>query len=126
MLPVGIALALAIALPAHAADLRVTCYADGNECDVLRQVAGQFTAAHSGTTVTVDQVPYKTILESLPVQLAAGNGPDIARATDFGTLAPYLLDIRPLLPDPEYWEKNFGSTLGPVEVHRELMMSAPR
>jgi alpha-1,4-digalacturonate transport system substrate-binding protein len=111
MLRVGIALALAIALPAHAADLRVTCYADGNECDVLRQVAGQFTAAHSGTTVTVDQVPYKTILESLPVQLAAGNGPDIARATDFGTLAPYLLDIRPLLPDPEYWEKNFGSTL---------------
>jgi alpha-1,4-digalacturonate transport system substrate-binding protein len=111
MLRVGIALALAIALPAHAADLRVTCYADGNECDVLRQVAGQFTAAHRGTTVTVDQVPYKTILESLPVQLAAGNGPDIARATDFGTLAPYLLDIRPLLPDPEYWEKNFGSTL---------------
>lgn len=111
MIRVGLALALAVAMPVHAADLRVACYADGNECDVLKQVAGQFTAAHSGTTVTVDQVPYKTILESLPVQLSAGNGPDIARATDFGTLAPYLLDIRPLLPDADYWEKNFGSTL---------------
>ncbi len=32
-------------------------------------------SGHAGTAVTVDQVPYKTILESLPVQLASGNGP---------------------------------------------------
>ena len=57
------------------------------------------------------ELRHKTILESLPVQLAAGNGPDIARVTDFGTLAPYLLDIGPLLPDRNYWEANFGSTL---------------
>ncbi len=103
---------LLLAAPLRAADLRVTCYADGNECDVLRQLAAPFTSAHPGTTVTVDQVPYKTILESLPVQLAAGNGPDIARVTDFGTMSPYLLDIGPMLPDRDQWEKNYGSTLG--------------
>ncbi|HYZ64906.1 MAG TPA: ABC transporter substrate-binding protein [Acetobacteraceae bacterium] len=113
MLRLGIALALAaiVHLPLQAAELRVACYSDGNECDVLKELAGPFTASHKGTTIVVDQVPYKAILESLPVQLAAGNGPDIARATDFGALAPYLLDVRPMLPDADYWEKNFGPTL---------------
>jgi alpha-1,4-digalacturonate transport system substrate-binding protein len=111
MIRLGIALALAVALPVQAAELRVACYSDGNECDVLREIAGQFTAKHQGTTITIDQVSYKVVLESLPVQLAAGNGPDIARVTDFGTMAPYLLDIRPMLPDADYWEKNFGATL---------------
>lgn len=111
MVRLGMALALVVIWPLQAAELRVACYSDGNECDVLRAVAGQFTAAHKETTITVDQVSYKTILESLPVQLAAGNGPDVARVTDFGTMAPYLLDIAPMLPDVAYWEKNFGSTL---------------
>lgn len=104
------------AVPLQAAELRVTCYADGNECDVLRQLAAPFVTAHPGTTVMVDQVPYKTILESLPVQLAAGNGPDIARVTDFGTISSYLLDIGPMLPDADYWEKNFGATLDWMRV----------
>ena len=111
MLKLALALTLAAILPVSAADLRVTCYSDGNECDVLRELAAGFTATHKGTTIKIDQVAYKAILESLPVQLAAGNGPDIARVTDFGTMAPYLLDIRPLLPDAAYWEANFGPTL---------------
>ena len=102
---------LLLAAPLRAAELRVTCYADGNECDVLRQLAAPFVASHPGTAIIVDQVPYKTILESLPVQLAAGSGPDIARVTDFGTMAPYLLDIAPMLSDRGYWEQNFGTTL---------------
>ncbi len=109
---------LVIAGPLHAAEVRVTCYADGNECDVLRQLATSFTASHAGTTISVDQVPYKTILESLPVQLAAGNGPDIARVTDFGTMAPYLLDIGPMLPDRDYWEQNYGATLAWMRPHQ--------
>lgn len=111
MLRLGIALAVAFILPLRAAELRVTCYSDGNECDVLRELAAQFTAAHKATTIKVDQVAYKAILESLPVQLAAGNGPDIARVTDFGTIAASLLDLRPYLPDPGYWNANFGPTL---------------
>ncbi len=123
MVKLGIALAVAAActlsLAAQAAQLRVTCYSDGNECDVLRELAGQFTAAHPATAIKVDQVAYKAILESLPVQLAAGNGPDIARVTDFGTIAPYLLDLRPHLPDPGYWDANFAPTLPWMRVTAE-------
>lgn len=107
----AVGLAAMAAVPVQAAELRVMCYADGNECDVLRQLGAGFTAKNAGTTVAVDQVPYKTVLESLPVQLASGNGPDIARVTDFGTMAPYLLDIGPMLRDRDYWETNYSATL---------------
>jgi alpha-1,4-digalacturonate transport system substrate-binding protein len=56
-------------------------------------------------------VPFKAITETLPVQLASGQGPDIARVTDLGGVARYTLDLRPLVKDPAYWEKNFGPFL---------------
>jgi alpha-1,4-digalacturonate transport system substrate-binding protein len=58
--------------------------------------------------VIIDKVPYKAILEQLPVQLAAGEGPDIARVTDLGGLSKYYLDITPYVKDAKYWEANFG------------------
>ena len=60
---------------------------------------------------SIDKVPYKAILEQLPVQLAAGEGPDIARVTDLGGLSKYYLDITPYVKDAKYWEANFGQTL---------------
>jgi alpha-1,4-digalacturonate transport system substrate-binding protein len=45
------------------------------------------------------------------VQLAAGQGPDIARVTDLGGLSKYYLDVRPHLKNAAYMEANFGSTL---------------
>ena len=46
------------------------------------------------------------------MQLAAGEGPDIARVTDLGGLAKYYLDLTPYLePHAKYWEDNFGPTL---------------
>ncbi len=96
---------------ASAADLRVMCYQDGNECAVYQDLAGRFMKDHSDIHVTVDTVPYSAILQSLPVQLAAGNGPDIARITDFGATGKYLLDLRPLLPDADRWETAFGPVL---------------
>jgi alpha-1,4-digalacturonate transport system substrate-binding protein len=59
----------------------------------------------------MDTIDYSAILENLPIQLAAGEGPDMARVTDLGGLSQYYLDLRPYLSDPGYWEKNFGSTL---------------
>ena len=56
-------------------------------------------------------MPYKAVVEQLPVQLAAGEGPDIARVTDLGGLSKYYLDITPYVKDPKYWEANFGQTL---------------
>ena len=96
---------------ASAAQIRVACYSDGNECETAQGIAQDFMKANPDIKVEIDKMPYKAILESLPVQLAAGNGPDIARVTDFGTIAPYMLDLRPYLKDASAWETNFGPTL---------------
>lgn len=93
-----------------ATELRYMCYQDGNECDVAKALLEGFHKANPDIKVTVDTVPYKAILESLPVQLAAGQGPDLARVTDLGGLSKYYLDIRPLV-NAAYWEENFGATL---------------
>lgn len=103
--------AVAAPVSASAADIRVMCYQDGNECDVTADLAKRFEAQNPGTKVILDVVPFKTIIEQLPVQLAAGQGPDIARVTDIGGLSKYYLDIAPYVKDHKYWETNFGSTL---------------
>nr|WP_315236337.1 extracellular solute-binding protein [uncultured Albidiferax sp.] len=110
-LSVVAAAASVAALPASAAEVRVMCYQDGGECDVTNDLARRFEANNPGTKIIVDVVPFKTILEQLPVQLAAGEGPDIARVTDLGGLTRFYLDIGPYLKDRKYWEANFGSTL---------------
>lgn len=96
---------------AHAGEIRVMCYQDANECEVTAELAKRFEAQHAGTTVVIDNVPFKTVLEQLPVQLAAGQGPDIARVTDLGGLSKYYLDISAYVKDRKYWETNFGTTL---------------
>lgn len=102
---------MALSSAAVAADVRVMCYQDGNECDVIAELAKRFEAQNPGTKIILDVVPYKTIVEQLPVQLAAGQGPDIARVTDLGGLSKYYLDISPNIKDKAYWEANFGATL---------------
>lgn len=92
-------------------ELRMTWYSDGIEGDVMRGILDRFEAENPDITVTLDVVPYKAIIESLPTQLAAGEGPDMARVTDLGALAKYYLDLTPHLSDPSYWETNFGPFL---------------
>ena len=101
---------LAAAGTAHATNVRVMCYQDGVECDVTNDLARQFEAKHPGVHIIVDTVPFRTILEQLPVQLAAGRGPDIARVTDLNGLSKYYLDISPYIQDRAYWDKNFATT----------------
>ncbi len=110
---VGALVAAMFVLPGavHGADIRVMCYQDGVECVVVTEQARRFEAQNAGTKVIVDIVPYKTIVEQLPVQLAAGEGPDIARVTDLGGLSKYYLDISAYVKDKSYWEANFGATL---------------
>lgn len=100
----------ACATAAAAADIRVMCYQDSVECDVTSELARRFEAQNPGVRVIVDNVPFKTILEQLPVQLAAGQGPDIARVTDLNGLSKYYLDISGYLKDRAYWDKNFANT----------------
>ncbi len=110
-LSASVAAVLALPFSAVAADIRVMCYQDGIECEVTAEQAKRFEAANPGTKVIIDVVPYKTIVEQLPVQLAAGQGPDIARVTDLGGLSKYYLDISPHVKDKKYFETQFGSTL---------------
>lgn len=92
-------------------ELRITWYNDGNEGEVIRDLLDKYEAANPDVKVTLDVVPYKAILESLPVQLAAGDGPDLARVTDLGGLSKYYMDLTPHISDPAYWETNFGPFL---------------
>jgi alpha-1,4-digalacturonate transport system substrate-binding protein len=107
----AIALAACLAAPALAADIRIACYSDANECEVTQDLAQRFMQANSDIRIIIDRVPFKAIQESLPVQLAAGQGPDIARTTDFGAIARYFLDLRPLVKDAANWDTNFADTL---------------
>ena len=107
-----LALGLALPVAALSAEIRVMCYSDGNECEVTRDLAKRFESRNADIKVVVDQVPYKAIVEQLPVQLAAGEGPDIARVTDLGGLNKFYLDLAPHLgARAKYWEDNFGTTL---------------
>jgi alpha-1,4-digalacturonate transport system substrate-binding protein len=120
---------------ALAGEIRIACYSDGNECESTSTLAARFMKDNPDIKVTIDQMSFKAIQESLPVQLAAGQGPDIARTTDFGPIARYLFDLTPYLPDAPYWETNFGSTLdwmrtGPADhgiygLMTQLTISAP-
>ncbi|MBI1219408.1 MAG: extracellular solute-binding protein [Rhodobacteraceae bacterium] len=102
--------ALLAATSASAVELRFECAQDGNECDTMNAIFQKYTAAHPDVTVKMDLVPYKAILENLPVDLAAGTGPDLAKVTDLGGLHKYYLDLTPYV-NKDYWEKSFGKTL---------------
>src|SRR6056297_3287523 len=105
------ALVVGLAAPAMAQEIRFMCYSDGNECEVYDDVLDRFEEQNPGVDVIVDVVPYQAILENLPVQLAAGTGPDMAKVTDLGGLNEYYLDLAPYV-DRDYWEDSFGATLG--------------
>jgi alpha-1,4-digalacturonate transport system substrate-binding protein len=95
----------------YAAEIRIACYSDGNECEATEELSVRFMKDNPDIKVVIDKMPYKSILESLPVQLAAGNGPDIARVTIAGPVMKYFLDLTPYLKDPKYFESNFGAML---------------
>ena len=99
-----------LASMSQAQELRFMCSTDGNECEVIDDLVTRFEKENAGVDVIVDTVPYKAILENLPVQLAAGSGPDLAKVTDLGGLSKYYVDIKPYV-DADYWENSFGDIL---------------
>lgn len=94
---------------AVAGDVRIMWYSDGIEGEVLKDLLGRFSKENPGINVIVDEVAYNVVREQLPVQLEAGQGPDIARVTNLKSLAQHWLDLRPLVQDPAYWDANFGA-----------------
>ncbi|MFN7103293.1 MAG: ABC transporter substrate-binding protein [Pseudorhizobium sp.] len=104
----GLALALLTSTAASAGDVRVMWYSDGVEGEVMKDLVDRFMSENPGINVILDNVAYSVIKEQLPVQLEAGNGPDVARVTAIKDLAKHWLDLRPLVKDPAYWDENFG------------------
>jgi len=88
-------------------ELRFTYYADGAEADVMQPILDDFMAMYPDITVVLDVVPYATIDEQLPVQVETGEGPDMARITNFGAYAGKLLDLRGYMADAGFYEANF-------------------
>lgn len=79
-------------------ELRITWYDDGSEGAILHDLLDRFEADNPDIEVIIDTVPYSSgILETLPLQLEAGKGPDMARVTQLGGLSKYMLDLRPYL-----------------------------
>ncbi len=92
-------------------ELRFMWYSDGNEGEVIADLVSRFEEENPDIRVVLDNVAYAVIRDQLPVQLEAGQGPDLARVTTLKDLAPHWLDLRGLVEEPAYWEENFGNYL---------------
>ncbi|MBB4123731.1 ABC transporter substrate-binding protein [Martelella radicis] len=95
-------------------------YSDDDPENLVRmeEIVAAFNEAHDDIDVEFISTGYNTILRQLPLQLAVGEGPDIARVTD-RTLGRYALDLRPLLKDPEGFEALYGASLSPLRQYEE-------
>lgn len=82
----------------------------GSGGKLFTEMSKSFEAENPGVTVVVEEVSYQTLVESLPVQLEAGEGPDIAVVTDLGGLSRFYQDITPYV-DAAYFEKEWSQTL---------------
>ncbi|WP_065373395.1 ABC transporter substrate-binding protein [Ensifer adhaerens] len=104
----ALAVGLLTSTAAMAGDVRIMWYSDGVEGEVLKDLLDRFMKENPGINVILDNVSYSVVREQLPVQLEAGNGPDIARVTNLKAQSQHWLDLRPLVADAAYWDTNFG------------------
>ncbi|OCO99936.1 MULTISPECIES: ABC transporter substrate-binding protein [unclassified Ensifer] len=105
----ALAVGLLTSTAAIAGDVRIMWYSDGVEGEVLKDLLDRFMKENPGINVILDNVSYSVVREQLPVQLEAGNGPDIARVTNLKAQSQHWLDLRPLVADAAYWDENFGA-----------------
>ncbi|WP_425040092.1 ABC transporter substrate-binding protein [Primorskyibacter sp. S187A] len=105
-----LAAASALAMTAaQAEEIKFLCYQDGNECEVLGELAAKFDAS-SDVDVMVETVGYDIIRDQLENQLQTDAAPDLARVTNLGGLNQYYLDLAPYV-DTAAWEEAYGATL---------------
>ncbi len=77
----------------------------------MQPLLDKFMTEYPYITVVLDVVPYQTIDEQLPVQVDTGQGPDLARITNFAAYKGKYLDLRPLVSDAAYYEANFPAPI---------------
>lgn len=102
----ALVLALNVAV-AQDVEIRFQCYQDGSECEIYTDLLARFTE-ETGINVVVEEVPYQFILDSLPVNVEVGEGPNLARVTNFAQSREFYLNLRPLMEDPSLLEDNFN------------------
>ena len=102
------AFAIIASMAAAQTEVRILWYSDGIEGEVIADLLARFEAEHPEIDVVLDNVAYQVIQEQLPIQLASGDGPDIARVTNLIAQAEHWLDLRPYVADAAYWDANFG------------------
>ncbi len=109
-----LALVLFSALPLSAqspVQIRIMANFADNSLVLFEDIVQRFESENPDIDVVVDVVPYSTILESLPLQLETGQGPDIAHLTNIAGAARFYLDMRPYVTDEAYWDANFAPTI---------------
>jgi len=100
-----------VEVPAEHTDIRIMMAIPINAEVVMEDLLDRFESENPDINVILDNVPYPTILEILPLQLETGEGPDIAKVSNIAGLYEYYLDMRPYLSDPAYWEENMALTM---------------
>ena len=96
---------------AEQVELRFMYYQDGSEAEVMQGLLDQFMAENPDIVVILDNVPYATIDEQLPIQVDTEGGPDLARITNFGIYQGQLLDLRDYLSNAAYYQDNFPAPI---------------
>lgn len=81
----------------------------------MSELSKEFETANPGVKINFVSSGYDAVSKQLPVQLAVGEGPDIAKITDW-QLAPYYLDMRPYMKDAEAFAKLHGSSLNQLRL----------
>lgn len=91
------------------------------QLETMLELIDKFESENPGIEIDFDPTSYDQILESLPLQLEIGEGPDIMKLTR-QALSQYFLDLSPYV-DTEYWEENMAQTNQLLSQSREV---APR
>ncbi|MBB4008801.1 ABC transporter substrate-binding protein [Allorhizobium taibaishanense] len=115
----GLALAaLALSQPAMAETKTITfLFTDDDQSYVehMAALSKEFEASHPDVKINFVSSGYEAVAKQLPVQLAVGEGPDLAKITDW-QLAPFFLDMRPYMKDPDGYAKLHGDSLNQIRL----------
>ena len=76
----------------------------------MEELVGEFEAANPDIKVNFITAGYSQLVEQLPLQLAVGQGPNLAKIADHA-LMKYTLDLRPYMNDPDGFVALHDNTL---------------
>ncbi|MDO1585284.1 ABC transporter substrate-binding protein [Rhizobium oryzicola] len=88
---------------------------DQSYVERMSALSKEFEASHPDVKINFVSSGYDAVVKQLPVQLAVGEGPDVAKIADW-QLAPYYLDMRTYMKDPASFAKLHGKSLDQLRL----------